>query len=69
MTYYDRIKNQHDRSLYESHDERTERFMRIVEEDKERRLKEDDRNERRKDDCISDLAKVLKQYREEEQEV
>ena len=34
---------------YESPDERTERFIRLVEEDKERRLKEEYRAERRKD--------------------
>ena len=34
---------------YESPDERTERFIRLVEEDKERRLKEEYEAERRKD--------------------
>ena len=31
MTYYDRIKNQYDRSLYESPDERDEKFRRLME--------------------------------------
>ena len=40
-----------ERIIYnESPDERTERFMRLVEADKERRLKEEDRAERRKDE-------------------
>lgn len=34
---------------YESPDERTEHFMRLVEADKERRLKEEYKAERRKD--------------------
>ena len=34
----------------ESPDERTERFMRLVEADKERRLKEEYKAERRKDE-------------------
>ena len=39
-----------ERIIYnESPDERTERFMRLVEADKERRLKEEYRDERRKD--------------------
>ena len=49
MTYYDRIRNRHDRNLYESPDERTERFMQLVEADKERRLKEEYEAERRRD--------------------
>ena len=40
MTYYERLKNKYDRNVYCSPDERTERFMRLVEADKERRLKE-----------------------------
>ena len=31
MTYYDRIKNRHDRSLYESPEEKDERFRRLLE--------------------------------------
>ena len=41
MTYYERLKNAHDRNVYCSPDERTERFMQLVEADKERRLKEE----------------------------
>ena len=40
-----------ERIIYnESPNERTERFMRLVESDKERRLKEEYRAERRKDE-------------------
>ena len=31
MTYYDRIRNQNDRSIYESPEEREERFRRLLE--------------------------------------
>ena len=31
MTYYDRLRNRHDRHLYESPDERDERFRRLLE--------------------------------------
>lgn len=46
--YYKRLKNKYDRNVYCSHDERTERFMQLVEADKERRLKEEYRTEIRK---------------------
>ena len=49
MTYYERLNNKYDRNIYCSHDERTERFMQLVEADKERRLKEERRAEIRKD--------------------
>ena len=49
MTYYERLKNKYDRTIYCSPDEKTERFMRLVEADKERRLKEEYRAEIRKD--------------------
>ena len=49
MTYYERLKNARDRNVYCSPDERTERFMRLVEADKERRLKEECMAEIRKD--------------------
>ena len=31
MTYYERLKNQYDRHLYESPDERDEKFRRLLE--------------------------------------
>ena len=31
MTYYDRIRNRNDRSLYESPEEKEERFRRLLE--------------------------------------
>ena len=50
MTYYERLKNAYDRNVYCSPGERTERFMQLVEADKERRLKEEYKAERRKDE-------------------
>ena len=41
MTYYERLKNEYDRNVYCSPDERTEQFMQLVKADKERRLKEE----------------------------
>ena len=49
MTYYERLKNKYDRNVYCSPEEKTERFMRLVEAEKERRLKEEYRAEIRKD--------------------
>ena len=49
MTYYERLRNRYDKNVYCSPDERTERFMQLVEADKERRLKEEYRDEVRKD--------------------
>ena len=31
MTYYERLKNKHDRNLYESPEEKEERFRRLLE--------------------------------------
>ena len=50
MTYYERLKNKYDRNIYCSPDERTERFIQLVEADKEKRLKEEYEAERRKDE-------------------
>ena len=50
MTYYERLKNKYDRNVYCSPDKRTERFMQLVEAEKERRLKEEYKAERRKDE-------------------
>ena len=50
VTYYERLKNKYDRNVYCSPDERTERFMQLVEAEKERRLKEEYEAERRKDE-------------------
>ena len=49
MTYYERLTNKYDRNVYCSPDERTERFMQLVEADKERRLKEERIAEIKKD--------------------
>lgn len=43
----------------ESPDERTERFMRLVEADKERRLKEEYKAERRKDELKGKLYDIF----------
>ena len=48
MTYYERLKNSYDRNVYCSTEERTERFMQLVEADRERRLKEERRAEIRR---------------------
>ena len=34
MTYYDRIRNRNDRSIYESPEEKEERFRRLMENQK-----------------------------------
>ena len=60
MTYYERLKNKYDRNIYCSPDERTERFMQLVEADKERRLKEERRAEIRKDQEVMKICRRLK---------
>ena len=55
--YYKRLKNKYDRNVYCSPDERTERFMQLVEADKERRLKEERRAEVRKDQEVMKYEK------------
>ena len=50
MIYYERLKNAYDRNVYCSPDERTERFMRLVEAEERRRLKEEYRAEIRKEE-------------------
>ena len=40
MTYYDRIKNRNDRSLYESHEDKEERFRRLLENQETSRQKD-----------------------------
>ena len=59
MTYYERLKNAYDRNVYCSPDERTERFMQLVEADKERRLKEEYRDEIRKDQEVKKNENLL----------
>ena len=49
MTYYERLNNKYDRNIYCSTEEKEERFMRLVEADKEKRLKEEYRDEIRND--------------------
>ena len=40
MTYYDRIRNRKDRSLYESPEEKDERFRRLMENQETSRQKD-----------------------------
>ena len=40
MTYYDRIRNRHDRSLYESPEDKEERFRRLLERQETSRQKD-----------------------------
>ena len=58
--YYKRLKNKYDRNIYCSPDERTERFMQLVEADKERRLKEEYMAEIRKDQEVMKICRRLK---------
>lgn len=60
MAYYERLKNKYDRNVYRSPDERTERFMQLVEADKERRLKEEYRDEIKKDQEVMKICRRLK---------
>ena len=59
MTYYERLKNAHDRNVYCSPEERTEQFMQLVEAEKERRLKEERRDEIRKDQEVKKNENLL----------
>ena len=47
--YYKRLKNKYDRNVYCSSEENEERFRKMLEADKERRLKEEYLAEIRKD--------------------
>ena len=60
MTYYERLKNAYDKNVYCSPDERTERFMQLIEADKERRLKEERRAEIKKDQEVMKICRRLK---------
>ena len=50
MTYYERLKNQNDRNVYCSPEDREERFKKMLEAEERRRLKEEYKAERRKDE-------------------
>ena len=60
MIYYERLKNAYDRNVYCSPDERTERFMQLIEADKERRLKEEYKYEISKDQEVMKICRKLK---------
>ena len=49
MTYYERLKNEYDRNVYCSPEEKEERFRKMLEAEERRRLEEEDRAEIRKD--------------------
>ena len=57
--YYKRLKNKYDRNVYCSPEEKEERFMQLVEADKERRLKEEYRDEIRKDQEVKKNENLL----------
>ena len=50
MSYYDRLRNRHDRHLYESPEEKEERFRRLLENQKISEQKELYKFEYREDD-------------------
>ena len=52
MTYYERIKNQYDRSLYESPEDKKERFRRLMENQKISEQKELYKCECRKEEGV-----------------
>ena len=41
MTYYERLKNAYDRNVYCSHEEKEDRFRKMLEAEERRRLKEE----------------------------
>ena len=41
MMYYERLKNSYDRNVYCSHEEKEERFRKMLEAEERRRLKEE----------------------------
>ena len=52
MTYYDRLRNRHDRHLYESPEEKEERFRRLLENQKNSEQKELYKFESRKEEGV-----------------
>ena len=48
--YYERLKNKYDRNIYCSPEDKEERFRKMLEAEKRRRLKEEYEAERRKDE-------------------
>ena len=49
VTYYERLKNEYDRNVYCSPEEKEERFRKMLEAEERRRLKEEYEAEIRKD--------------------
>ena len=49
MTYYERLKNKYDRNVYCSPEDKEDRFRKMMEAEKKRRLNEEYRDEVRKD--------------------
>ena len=52
MTYYDRLRNRHDRHLYESPEDKEERFRRLLENQKNSEQKELYKFECRKEEGV-----------------
>ena len=52
VTYYDRLRNRHDRNLYESPEEREERFRRLLENQEISKQKELYKCECRKEEGV-----------------
>ena len=60
MTYYERLKNAHDRNVYCSPEDKEERFRKMMEAEERRRLKEERRAEIRKDQEVMKICRRLK---------
>ena len=52
MTYYDRLRNRHDRNMYESSEEKDERFRRLLERQETSRQKDLYKCECRKEEGV-----------------
>ena len=52
MTYYDRLRNRHDRNMYESSEEKEERFRRLLENQEISEQKELHKFECRKEEGV-----------------
>ena len=57
MTYYERLKNAYDRTVYCSPEDKEERFRKMLEAEERRRLKEEYEAEIRKDQEVMKYEK------------
>ena len=60
MTYYERLKNAHDRNVYCSPEEKEKRFRKMLEAEERIRLEEEYRSEIRKDQEVMKICRRLK---------